>query len=286
MSRSGLRHLWWGSQLLEVELDPGEMVVAEAGAMTYMGSDIAMEAKLGDGADADEGFFGKLFSAGKRMMTGESLFMTHFTNEEHKKDRVAFGAPFPGTVVPINMAAYADTIICQKDAFLAAALGTDLDIEFHKEIGAGFFGGEGFILQRIQGDGMVFLHAGGTLIEKTLNNETLKVDSGSLVGFTKGVDYSVEWNGSIRSALFSGEGVALTTLSGTGTVWLQSLPFPRLVDRIHAALPKPPKSSANNDCPGTQAGVRTRRRSSFHFSPLWTVPSNLGTLRSRRGRCL
>lgn len=226
-------------QLVEITLDPGETIIAEAGGMAYMDSDIAFETRMGDGGQPDEGFFSKLFSAGKRLMTGESLFMTHFTNKGSRRQKAAFAAPFPGTVIPIDLSDFGGKVVCQKDAFLAAALGTTLDIEFTKRFGAGFFGEEGFVLQRIEGDGMVFLHAGGTLIRKDLNNETLKADSGSLVGFTQGIDYDIEWVGGIKSALFGGEGVCLSTLSGTGTVWLQSLPFPRLVDRISESLPRP-----------------------------------------------
>lgn len=171
------------------------------------------------------------------MFTGESAFMTHFTNHGTQKQRVAFAAPFPGTIIPLNMAELGEEILCQKDSFLCAALGTKIDIEFNKRLGSGFFGGEGFILQSINGDGMAFLHAGGTVIKKELNNETLKVDTGCLVGFTRGIDYDIEMVSGLKSMVFGGEGMFLTTLQGTGTVWLQSLPFSRLADRVIASAP-------------------------------------------------
>ena len=226
-------------QLVEVELDPDETVIAEAGALTYMQDDIEFETRMGDGADPDEGFMGKLFGAGKRLITGESLFMTHFTNRGSGKRRVAFSAPVPGSVLPINLAEEGGEIICQKDAFLVAARGTKLDIAFSKRLGAGFFGGEGFILQKLSGDGYVFIHAGGTMVKKELNNETIRMDTGCLVAFTTGIDYDIELSGGLKSMMFGGEGFVMATLSGTGSVWIQSLPFPRLVDRIQAAMPKP-----------------------------------------------
>ena len=224
-------------QIVEVELDPQETVIAEAGAMNYMNGDIHFESKMGDGSQPEQGFFSKVFSAGKRMFTGESAFMTHFTNHGVHKQRVAFAAPFPGTIIPLNMAELGEEILCQKDSFLCAALGTKIDIEFNKRLGTGFFGGEGFILQSINGDGMAFLHAGGTVIKKELNNETLKVDTGCLVGFTRGIDYDIEMVSGLKSMVFGGEGMFLTTLQGTGTVWLQSLPFSRLADRVIASAP-------------------------------------------------
>ncbi|MGB0721228.1 MAG: TIGR00266 family protein [Gammaproteobacteria bacterium] len=222
-------------QIVEVELDPGETVIAEAGAMNYMEDGIVFEAKMGDGSDAEDGLFGKLWGAGKRLITGESLFMTHFTHQGPGKARVAFAAPHPGKIVPLNLSELGGDVICQKDAFLCAARGTQVSIAFNKRLGAGFFGGEGFILQRLQGDGMAFVHAGGTVVRKELKGETLRVDTGCLVGFTPGVDYSIERAGGLKSMLFGGEGLFLATLSGTGTVWLQSLPFSRLADRIYQA---------------------------------------------------
>lgn len=224
-------------QLVEVELDPGETVIAEAGAMTYMEEGIQFETRMGDGSDPDEGFMGKLFSAGKRALTGESIFTTHFTNQGQGKRRVAFSAPYPGNIVPLNMAELGEKIICQKDAFLCAALGTRVSITFNRRIGAGFFGGEGFILQKLEGDGLAFIQAGGTVVKKELRGETLRVDTGCLVGFTSGIDYDIQRAGNLKSMVFGGEGLFLATLQGTGTVWLQSLPFSRMADRILAHAP-------------------------------------------------
>ena len=224
-------------QIVEVELDPAETVIAEAGAMNYMEDGITFEAKMGDGSRADDGILGKLMSAGKRVLTGESLFLTHFTNTGSGKKRVSFAAPYPGKIIAYDMARAEGELLCQKDAFLAAALGTDVGIAFTKRLGTGFFGGEGFILQRLRGDGMVFLHAGGTVIEKELNNDVLRVDTGCLVAFTTGIDYNIERAGSLKSMFFGGEGLFLATLSGTGTVLLQSLPFSRMADRILAHAP-------------------------------------------------
>jgi len=225
-------------QILEVELDPQETVIAEAGMMNYMEQDITFETRMGDGSATDEGFMSKMFSAGKRMLTGESLFMTHFSNEGSKKRRVAFAAPYPGTIIALDMAQQGGQILCQKDAFLAAARGTKIDIAFNRKLGAGFFGGEGFILQKLQGDGMAFLQAGGTVIKRRLNNETLRLDTGCLVAFGPGIDYDIEMVKGIKSMLFGGEGIALATLTGTGDVWIQSLPFSRLADRILANAPR------------------------------------------------
>ncbi len=225
-------------QMVLVELDPGETVVAEAGAMNFMEEGIVFEAKMGDGSQLNEGFMGKLFSAGKRMLTGESLFMTHFTHEGRGKSRVAFAAPFPGKIIPLDLSKLGGKIICQKDSFLCAAKGTRVGIEFNKKLGVGFFGGEGFILQKIEGDGLAFIHAGGTIIERELHGETLRVDTGCLVGFEPGVDYSIERAGNLKSMVFGGEGMFLATLSGHGKVWLQSLPFSRLADRILANAPR------------------------------------------------
>ena len=224
-------------QTVEVELDPGETVVAEAGAMNWMEDGISFEAKMGDGSQPDQGLMGKLFSAGKRAMTGESMFITHFTNQAQEKKRVAFSAPYPGKIIPVDMAAMGSELICQKDAFLCAALGTRISIAFSKKLGTGFFGGEGFILQHLQGDGMAFIHAGGTIVQKQLNDQTLRVDTGCIVGFTPGIDYDIERAGNLKSMFFGGEGMFLATLSGQGTVWLQSLPFSRLADRIIAHAP-------------------------------------------------
>ncbi|MET0026871.1 MAG: TIGR00266 family protein [Candidatus Thiodiazotropha sp.] len=224
-------------QLVEVELDPGETVVAEAGAMTYMEEGIVFETKMGDGSDPDQGMMGKLFSAGKRMFTGESIFTTHFTNQGSGKQRVSFSAPYPGNIVPLNMALLGNKITCQKDAFLCAALGTKVDIAFNRRLGTGLFGGEGFILQTLEGDGMAFIQAGGTIVEKKLTGQTLRVDTGCLVGFTDGIDYDIQRAGNLKSMVFGGEGLFLATLKGHGTVWLQSLPFSRMADRIIANAP-------------------------------------------------
>mgnify|MGYP006265637763 CR=1 FL=1 len=222
-------------QMVLVELDPGETVIAEAGAMNYVEEGITFEAKMGDGATADDGLLGKVFSAGKRMLAGESLFLTHFTHQGDGKKHVAFAAPCPGKILPVDLAAMGGELLCQKDAFLCAAMGTKIDIAFQRKLGAGFFGGEGFILQRLQGDGMAFLHAGGTVIERQLNGEKLRVDTGCLVAFEPTITYDIERAGDLKSMFFGGEGLFLTTLQGTGRVWLQSLPFSRLAERVGAA---------------------------------------------------
>ena len=219
-------------QVVEIELDPGETVVAEAGAMNYMDDGITFEAKMGDGSRPDEGVFGKLLGAGKRVLTGESIFMTHFTNTGRGKKRVAFAAPYPGKIVPIDMTKIRGELYCQKDAFLCAALGTKVDIAFTKRLGTGFFGGEGFILQHLQGDGMAFIHVGGTVVKKDLKNEVIRVDTGCIAAFTSGISYDIERAGGLKSMFFGGEGLFLATLRGTGTVLLQSLPFSRMADRI------------------------------------------------------
>lgn len=225
-------------QVVEVELDPEESVIAEAGAMCWMDADIEYAARLGDGSEADSGFFGKVFSAGKRMVTGESLFMTHFTNKGSGKRRVAFAGPVPGHIVPVNLSDTGGTLLCQRDAFLCAARGTRIGVAFTKKIGAGFFGGEGFVLQKLEGDGMAFMHAGGAVVKKDLNNQTIMVDTGCLVAFSEGIDYSIAAAGGLKTMMFGGEGMFLATLKGTGTVYLQSLPFAKLADRIISVLPK------------------------------------------------
>lgn len=221
------------AQSVEIILDPGETVIAEAGVMNYMTAGVRFETRMGDGAAS--GVLGKLWSAGKRMLTGESLFMTHFSNAGEAPARVAFAAPYPGSVVPIQLAQVGGSLICQKDAFLCAAYGTAVGISFNKRLGAGFFGGEGFILQKLEGDGLAFVHAGGTVIRKELNDETLRLDTGCLVAFTSGIDYDIGLAGGLKSMLFGGEGIFLATLKGTGTVWIQSLPFSRLAERIYEA---------------------------------------------------
>jgi uncharacterized protein (TIGR00266 family) len=219
-------------QMVEIELDPGETVIAEAGSMNYMEDGIAFETKMGDGSEPNSGFMGKLVAVGKRALTGESIFMTHFTNRGAGKKHVAFAAPYPGTVVPIDLAALGGELLCEKDAFLCAALGTSVGIAFNKKLGAGLFGGEGFILQRLRGDGMAFVHAGGTIIRKELKGEKLLVDTGCLVAFTPGVHYDIQRAGNLKSMIFGGEGLFLATLQGHGTVWLQSMPFARLAQRM------------------------------------------------------
>ena len=225
-------------QIVEVELDPNETVVAEAGAMNYMDDGISFQAMMGDGSNPGEGIMGKLLGAGKRVLTGESIFMTHFTNTGAGKKRVAFAAPYPGKILPIDMARNGGTLLCQKDAFLCAAKGTRVSIAFTQRLGAGFFGGEGFILQKLEGDGMAFVHVGGTVVTKELHGETLRVDTGCLAAFTTGIDYSIERAGNLKSMFFGGEGLFLATLRGTGTVYLQSLPFSRMCDRILAHAPR------------------------------------------------
>lgn len=210
-------------QLVEVELDPGEGVRAEAGAMMYMEDGVEMQTSTGGG----------LFKGFKRMVTGESFFITNFTYQGSGKGHVAFGAPYPGKVLPVDLSTFDGEFLCQKDSFLCAAAGVEIEVAFTKRIGAGFFGGEGFILQRLTGDGMAFIHAGGALIEKRLQpGERLRVDTGCLVGFSSGVDYDIQFVGGFKNALFGGEGVFLATVTGPGTLYLQSLPFSRLADRI------------------------------------------------------
>jgi uncharacterized protein (TIGR00266 family) len=224
-------------QMVIVELDPNETVIAEAGAMNYMEEGISFETKMGDGSEPEKGFFGKMLDVGKRAITGESLFMTHFTHRGMGKSHVAFAAPYPGKIIPIDMATIpGNDLLCQKDAFLCAALGTKVTIAFNKKFGAGLFGGEGFILQKLVGDGLACIHAGGTVVEKELRGETLRVDTGCLVAFEPHIEYSIERAGNLKSMVFGGEGLFLATLRGHGRVWLQSLPFSRLASRIVGAV--------------------------------------------------
>ena len=225
-------------QIVEIELDPGEVVIAEAGMMNYMEDGIDFETKMGDGSEPEQGLFGKLMNAGKRVLTGESLFVTHFTNRGLGKKSVAFAAPYPGKIIPFDLAQMGGQVICQKNSFLCAALGTKVSIAFAQRLGAGFFGGEGFILQKLEGDGMSFVHAGGTIVEKKLTGQTLRVDTGCVVAFTPGIEYDIQRAGGLKNMVFGGEGIFLTTLRGHGTVWLQSLPFSRLADRVIASAPK------------------------------------------------
>ena len=226
-------------QCVEIELDPAETVIAEAGSLMMMDSEIQMETVFGDGFKVEQSFMGKVFSAGKRVLTGESLFMTAYSNSGHEKRHVTFAAPYPGKVIPLDIAALGGKVICQKDAFLCAAQGTSIGIEFQKRLGAGLFGGEGFIMQKIEGDGLAFVHAGGTIIERDLNpGEVLKVDTGCIVAFTQDIDYDIEFVGDIKNTLFGGEGLFFGTLRGPGKVWIQSLPFSRLADKIISSAPK------------------------------------------------
>lgn len=224
-------------QVVEIELDRGETVIAEAGAMNWMTEGIQFETRMGDGSAPEKGLFGKLLDVGKRALTGESIFMTHFTNTHTSKQQVAFAAPYPGKIIAIDMAQMGGELLCQKDAFLCAALGTSISIALSRKLGTGFFGGEGFILQRLKGDGLTFIHAGGTIVEKHLQGETLRVDTGCLVAFTSGIKYDITRSGNLKSMFFGGEGLFLATLQGQGTVYLQSLPFSRLADRILAHAP-------------------------------------------------
>ena len=221
-------------QVVEVELDPGETVVAEAGAMNYMEDGIEFVAKMGDGSEPEQGFFGKLASAGRRMLTGESIFLTHFTNHASGKRRVAFAAPYPGKILAIDLAKIGDGLTCHKNAFLCAALGTKIGIAFQRKLGAGFFGGEGFVLEKLEGDGMAFIHAGGHVVKKQLQGQTLRVDTGCVVAFTPGIEFDITRAGGLKSMMFGGEGMFLATLSGSGTVLLQSLPFSRLAAEVVA----------------------------------------------------
>ena len=225
-------------QYVEVELDPGEAAVGEAGGMMYMQDGIQMDTVFGDGSQQQGGFFSKLLGAGKRLVTGEGLFTTVFHNEGNGKRRVAFAAPYPGKIIPVNLAELGGTLICQKDSFLCAAKGVSLGIAFQKRLGVGLFGGEGFIMQKLDGDGMAFVHAGGMLVEKTLQpDEVLRVDTGCVVAFQPSVDFDIQFVGKVKSALFGGEGFFYAVLRGPGRVWLQSLPLSRLANRIVLAAP-------------------------------------------------
>ena len=224
-------------QYVEVELDPGEAAVGEAGVMMYMQAGIQMDTVFGDGAQQG-GLFGKLMGAGQRLLTGESLFTTVFLNTASSKQRVAFAAPYPGKIVPMDLQALGGTLLCQKDSFLCAAKGVSLGIAFQKKLGVGLFGGEGFIMQKLDGDGMAFVHAGGTLMERHLApGETLRVDTGCVVAYQPSVDFDVQYVGKIKSALFGGEGLFFATLTGPGRIWLQSLPLSRLANRIILSAP-------------------------------------------------
>ena len=226
-------------QCVEIELDPNETAIAEAGGLMMMEMGIEMQTIFGDGSGQDESVFGKLWSAGKRVLSGESLFMTAFTNRSSDKKHATFASPYPGKILDLNLSELQGKIICQKQAFLCAAKGVSVDIEFQKRLGVGFFGGEGFIMEKIEGDGMVFLHGGGTIIEKVLlPGEKLKVDTGCIMAFNRTINYDVEFVGGIKNTVFGGEGLYFATLTGPGKVWIQSLPFSRLADRIISSAPK------------------------------------------------
>lgn len=227
-------------QVAEIELDPRESVVAEAGAMMYMDGGIQLETIFGDGSEqgAVAGMMGKLMGAGKRLLTGESLFMTLYTNGGVGKQKVAFAAPYPGKIIPMDLNALGNTVICQKDCFLCAAKGVSIGIEMTKKFGAGLFGGEGFILQKLEGDGMAFVHSGGTIIKRNLApGESLRVDTGCLVAFTRGVSYDIQMVKGIKSAMFGGEGIFYAVLTGPGTIWMQSIPFNRLAAKVLQTAP-------------------------------------------------
>jgi len=226
-------------QFVEVELDPGEAAIGEAGSMMFMDAGIAMDTVFGDASAQQGGLFGKLLGAGKRLITGESLFTTVYSNQALGKQRVAFAAPYPGKILPMDLRALGGTLICQKDAFLCAARGVSLGIAFQRRLSAGFFGGEGFIMQRLDGDGLAFVHAGGTVLKRELQpGQTLLVDTGCVVAYTQQVDFEIQYVGKVKTALFGGEGLFLAKLTGPGTVWLQSLPFSRLASRVFAAAPQ------------------------------------------------
>jgi len=222
-------------QCVEIELDPQETVMAEPGSFMFMDNQIEMQTIFGDGSQQQGGVIGKLFSAGKRLLTGESLFMTAYTNNGQGKKQVTFASPYPGKIIPIDLYHLGGKIICQKDAFLCAAKGVSVSIEFQKKLGAGLFGGEGFIMQKLEGDGMAFVHSGGHVIERTLQpGELLKIDTGCIVAFTQEVNYDIQFIGGIKNTLFGGEGVFFATLSGPGKVWIQTLPISRLAGRLMA----------------------------------------------------
>ncbi|HJV94481.1 MAG TPA: TIGR00266 family protein [Albitalea sp.] len=226
-------------QFVEVELDPGEAAVGEAGSMMFMDAGIQMDTVFGDGSAQQSGLFGKLLSAGKRLVTGESLFTTVYTNQSSTKLRVAFAAPYPGKILPMDLRQFGGTLICQKDAFLCAARGVSLGIYFQQKLSVGFFGGEGFIMQRLDGDGLAFIHAGGTVLRRELQpGQTLLIDTGCIVAFTTSVNFEIQYVGKVKTALFGGEGLFFAKVTGPGTVWLQSLPFSRLASRVFAAAPQ------------------------------------------------
>ena len=226
-------------QFVEVELDPGEAAVGEAGSMMFMDAGISMDTVFGDGSQNQSGLFGKLLGAGKRLITGESLFTTVYTNQGSAKLRVAFAAPYPGKILPMDLRQLGGMLICQKDAFLCAAKGVSLGIHFQQKMSTGFFGGEGFVMQKLEGDGLAFVHAGGTVVRRELKpGQVLFIDTGCIVAYTPNVNFEVQYVGKIKTALFGGEGLFFAKVTGPGTVWLQSLPFSRLASRVFAAAPQ------------------------------------------------
>ncbi len=238
-------------QYVEIELDPQEAVVAEAGSFMMMDTGIKMDTIFGDGSNQEKGILGKIFSAGKRVLTGESLFMTAFLNEQGGKKKLSFASPYPGKIIPIDLSENNGKFICQKDAFLCAAKGVSVGIEFSKRLGRGLFGGEGFIMQKLEGDGMAFVHAGGTTAKKVLAaGEVLKVDTGCIIGFTQNIDYDIEFVGGIKNTIFGGEGLFFASLKGPGTVYIQSLPFSRLAGRVLASIPRGGKSKGEGSLLG------------------------------------
>ena len=242
-------------QFVEIELDPEESAIAEAGAMMYKNASIQMETVFGDGAQKEGGFMGKLLGAGKRLLTGESLFMTVFTHMGEGKAHVAFGAPYPGNIIPVNLAECGGTMICQKDCFLAAAKGVSIGIHLQKKIMTGLFGGEGFIMQKLEGDGMAFVHAGGTVVERTLGpGEVLHVDTGCVVAFEPTINFDIQRAGGIKTMFFGGEGFFFATLEGPGKVWMQSLPFSRLAGRMLQAAPQTGGSKGEGSVLGALGG--------------------------------
>ncbi len=244
-------------QFVEIELDPGEAAIGEAGSMMYMEDGIRMDTVFGDGSagSGGGGLFGKLLGAGKRLITGESLFTTVYTNEGRGKKKVAFAAPYTGKIIPFDLSQHGGTLICQRDAFLCAAKGVALGIAFQRKLGTGFFGGEGFIMQKLDGDGLAFVHSGGTVLERKLApGEVLRVDTGCVVAYTPDVDFDIQFVGGVKTALFGGEGLFFATLRGPGTVWIQSLPFARLASRIFAAAPMSQGGSGRGGEQGGLAG--------------------------------
>ncbi len=242
-------------QFVEIELDPGEAAIGEAGSMMYMEDGIRMDTVFGDGSagSGGGGLFGKLLGAGKRLITGESLFTTVYTNDGHGKRKIAFAAPYTGKIIPFDLSQHGGTLICQRDAFLCAAKGVALGIAFQRKLGTGFFGGEGFIMQKLDGDGLAFVHSGGTVLERKLApGEVLRVDTGCVVAYTPDVDFDIQFVGGVKTALFGGEGLFFATLRGPGTVWIQSLPFARLASRIFAAAPM---SQGGSGRAGEQGGL-------------------------------